>query len=719
MGSTFARKRQSNSKKKRRMAMAIPGLADIKKAKRIPSFCYMCPWQCPSEVYVKDGRIVYVKGLDDAPNLGRRCAKGASSFQVVDDPDRLKYPMRRVSAKGSEPRFERITWDEAFSFIAEKLENIKAAYGPEAVVSLAHHDPNSVFTQVLLSQLYGTPNFYSHTAGCEQARRMATLTVFGHIFPMLDFADSKYIMLWGINICEANEAIWENLALCDALDNGAKLVVVDPKFTQTAERAHEWIPIKPGTDAAMALAMSHVIIEESLYDREFVNQWTSGFGEFAEHLGKKGYTPEWAEKITDVPAKTIRRLAHELAVSKPALVETFKGPGNYTNGADAARAIYMLDVITGNVDGPGNICLKDFAPLGPPVNVPKEAVSQPSKPPLHVAMGFPLAPDLPTGRLPKAVIEGDPYPVKGLFLHAINIVMSDMNTKLIKQMFEKLDLAVCIDLYMSESALESDIVLPETSFYERAEIRHGLYKAPQVILCQPAVPPVGESLPMYDIVKGLARKMGYGEHFTYETWEDWGKVALQGLPVSLDELKEKGLWTGEMRYHKYRENGFPTPSGKIEIWSKNFEANGQNPLPEYKEHGVVPDDEYPLQLITSKLGMHCNLLTQNNPYLMEIVDENWIELNPVDARKYGIADNDMVVVESPHGSAVIRARVIEGVKPGVVCGRHDHGFGHWSPYLSVARGKGAHLNALADSQIDPVSGGNAYNERKVRVRSAG
>jgi thiosulfate reductase/polysulfide reductase chain A len=693
-------------------------LAEIKGAKMVPSFCYMCPWNCPSEVYVKDGKIVYIKGLEGAPNSGRRCAKGEASFQVVDDPDRLKYPMKRVSPKGKYPKFERISWDEAYTIIANKLADVKDKYGPEAVVSLCHHDPNSVFTQILLTQLYGSPNFYSHTAGCEQSRRQACLTVFGHVFPMLDFEESRYIMLWGINLLEAIEAIWENLALFEALDKGAKLVVVDPKFTQTAEKADEWIAIKPGTDGAMALAMCYTMIEENLYDKAFVREWTSGFDEFAKNLREKGYTPEWASKVTDVPAETIRRLAREFATAKPAIAEVFKGPGNYTNGADASRAIYMLNVLTGNVDGPGNICLKDWAPVGPPVIVPEEAMTKPTKPPLHVAMGYPLAPDLPTGLLPKAVINGDPYPVKVLFLHAINLVMSDLNTELVKQMCRELELAVTIDLYMSETALESDLVLPDASFYERAEVRQGLYKAPQAIICQPAIPPVGESQPMYEIVKGIAEKMGYGKYFPYQDWEDWAKVAVRGLPISLDELKMKGIWTGENRHYKFREGGFPTPSGKIEIWSKNFENSGYNPLPEYKEHSVLPDEEYPLQLITSKLSMHCNVLTQNNPYLIEIIDENWVELNPVDAVKYGIRDGDMVVVESPHGKAKIRAKVIEGVKPGVACARHDHGFGHWSPFLTVAYGKGAHLNHLIDSQIDPVSGGNAYNERKVRIRRA-
>jgi len=535
---------------------------------------------------------------------------------------------------------------------------------------------------------------------------------------MLDSAESRYIMLWGSNHFEAIKGMWETRSLIEALDGGAKLVVVDPKFTQTAEKADEWIPIKPGTDGAMALAMCYTIIEEDLYDKAFVREWTSGFDEFREHLKEKGYTPEWAEQITGISAETIRRLAREFATTRPAMAEAFKGPGNYTNGVDASRAIYMLNIITGNVDGPGNITLQGWAPVGPPVIIPEEAMTKPTKPPLHLAMGYPLAPDLPTALLPKAVIDGDPYPVKVLFIHANNLVMSDTNTDRVRQMFQKLELAVAVDLYMSETALECDLVLPDTSFYEHAEIRQGLYKAGQAILCQPAVAPVGESRPMYEIVKGIAEKMGYGKYFNYKTWEDWAKVSVQALPISLDELKEKGLWTAEHQYYSFRKTGFPTPSGKVEIWSKNFEKCGYNPLPEYREHGVIPDDEYPLQLITSKLSMHINVCSQNNPYLMEIGGENWVELNTADAQKYGIKDGDMVILESPHGKAQIRARVIEGLRPGVACARHDHGFGRWSPYIRNAYGKGAHLNHLNDGQIESFAGGNAYNERKVRVRRA-
>ena len=521
-------------------------IARIKGAEIVRSFCYTCPWNCPTELYVRDGRVVYHKGNPDSPNdVGTRCAKGMASFHVTQDPDRLKYPMKRTGPKGS-GEFERISWDQAFTIVADKLTEIKEKHGPEAVVWTCHHDPNTVFARHLLGDLYGTPNLYTHTSGCEQDRRMACLTLFGHVFPMSDFAHSRYIMLWGMNNLGANQGLFESRALLEAKNKGARLVVIDPVFTETAQKADEWIPVQPGTDGALALAMCQVIVSEKLYDAGFVSKYCEGFDGFRDHLAEKGYTPAWAAPITGIDADTIARLAREFATTKPACVAMFKGSGYYTNGADAGRATYMLAVLTGQIDNPGNIHLKDWAPLGPPVIIPDEARAKPGKAPLHEAMGYPLAPDLPNSRLPEAVLDGDPYPVRAIFAQATNPVMSDPDRKKMQEMFRALEFGVSIELYLSETSLECDLVLPETSFYEQAEIRQGLWLEPQVILCQPAVPPVGESKPLYEIVQGLAGKMGWGEHFADENWADWGEVAMKDVPMSLDELKRKGFWCGEL-----------------------------------------------------------------------------------------------------------------------------------------------------------------------------
>lgn len=692
-------------------------LAEIKGAKVVRSFCYTCPWQCPTEVYVRDGKVVYHKGNSESPNnIGSRCAKGMASWYITQDPDRLKHPMLRTNSKGQPGQFKRVSWDEAFSFIADKLRYIASTWGPEAVVLTCHHDPNTQFYRHLLGDLYGSPNMYAHTSGCEQDRRAACLTLFGHVFPMHDFANSRYVMLWGMNMLGANQGLWESRALLQAKQKGMRLVVIDPSFTETAQKADEWLPIRPGTDAALALAMCRVIIDENLHDAAFCANYTEGFAGFRDHIRDKGYTPEWAQGITGIAASTIVRIAREFATTKPAMSAIFKGSGYYTNGHDAGRACYVLDAITGQVDGPGNIHLKDWAPLGLPVAIPDAAKGKAGNEPLHVAMGYPLAPDLPNARLPDAVIDGTPYPVKGFWVHSTNPVMSDPNRDRVKEMFRHLELAVACELFMSETALECDVVLPETSFYEHAEIRQGMWLGPEVILCQPAVPRVGEAKPAYEIAQGIAQKMGWGQYFPYSRWEDWGELMMRDVPISLEELKGKGFWAGEVTYGRVAK-GLPTPSGKIEIYSNDYAKNGYNAYPEWSERSVVPDAEFPLQVTHSKLSMHCNIVTQNNPYLMEIVGENWVEISARDAREYGVRDGQQVWIESPKDKIKIKAKVTEGLVPGCVSIRHGHGFGHWA-MGSVAKGKGAHSNNLMDTHTNPVTGANCYNECKVRIRPA-
>jgi len=468
--------------------------------------------------------------------------------------------------------------------------------------------------------------------------------------------------------------------------------------------------------------MARVIIDESLHDQDFCARFCEGFDGYRDHLHAKGYTPEWAADICGIPADTIIRLAREFASTKPAIAALYKGPGYYTNGADASRAIYLLDAITGQVDKPGNLHLKDFAPLGKPVTIPKQARRKATKPPLAHACGYklapltgyPVVPEVPNTKLPDAVIHGRPYPIRGLILQATNPVMSDPDRDAMLEMFRHLELGISIELYMTETSLECDIVLPETSFFEQAEIRQGMWLGPEAILGQPAVPPVGESKPMYDIVKGIAQKMGWGQYFAYDSWEDWARPMMASMPISLDELKEKGFWVGALR-HDHVESGLRTASGKVEIFSHAYADAGHNPYPEWRQRSVMPDADYPLQLTHSKLSMHCNILTQNNPLLMEICGENWVEVNGSDAAKYGIQDDSYIIVESPKDQIRIKAKVVQGLVPGCISIRHGHGFGHWATG-SVAKGKGAHSNNLMEAHTNPKTGTSCYNECKVRIR---
>jgi len=236
---------------------------------------------------------------------------------------------------------------------------------------------------------------------------------------------------------------------------------------------------------------------------------------------------------------------------------------------------------------------------------------------------------------------------------------------------------------------------------------------PEAILCVPALEPYHEARPVYEIVRGIAEKMGYEDLFRWDSWEEWGRRIVRDLPTDLETMKRTGFWSGELKYHKFKESGFATPSGKIELASESFAKHGYNALPEYRDRKVIPDAEYPFQLINTKFEVHCNLTTQSNPILLRIQGSNWAELNTADAQRLGIKDGDRIEIASPTGQVAIDARVRPGIRPGVVCVRHGHGFGHWQ---GIAKGRGTHINPILDTNVNPISGGIGYNECKVRIR---
>ncbi len=684
---------------------------EIRRTRMVPGICTICPWYCPTEVYVRDDKVIYVRGNETAPNRGTLCVKGIASIHLTRDPNRLLYPMKKNTAGN----FDRIGWDEAFSLIAEKLQNIKDRDGPEAVCFFWHQDSNVKFPFQLFTQLYGTPNCSGYGAACDQERRLAALSVYGHPLLSRDFAQSRFIMLWGTDLFGSSGSPYENSEIMEALKHKAKLVVVDPVRSRTAEKANIWVPIKPGTDGALALAMVHRIIEDRSYDQTFCERWVYGFDQFFEHVQSRGYSPKWAEPITGIPQDTIIELADEFALTKPAIMDGFTGLTNYSNGLAVFRTIFILNAITGNVDGPGNIIIKSRAPIGMPIAIPVEKFATSKRPFLSKAMGYPLAPDILSQLLPRAVIENDPYPIKAAFFHMINPAMSLPNPKLFRRMMSELELSVTIDIYMSETTQLSDLILPEASFYERAEIREGSWTGPQVLFSQPAIAPRGESKPIYEIMKGLAQKLGYGGYFEWDSWEDWARRMTEHIPISYEELKQRGTWEGKLEYHKFLGKGFQTLTGKTEAWSKSFQQEGFDPLPVYTdEHRVKPDQEFGMQAINSKMQYHCGTHTQENPYLMQIENENWVELNPQDASRYGITEGDRIEVESPLEKVNISARISENVQPGVLRVIHGHGFGRSAG--TIGRGKGAHFNPLIGTRVNPISGGIGYNECKVKIR---
>jgi thiosulfate reductase/polysulfide reductase chain A len=644
----------------------------------------------------------------------RMCPKGNAGIMSLYDPDRVKKPLKRVGERGA-GQWQEISYEQAVAEIAARLAAIKAEDGPEKVAWFTE-DNSFVPIQESFCNVFGTPNFLQHSNLCDVARKFGFERTLGNGRPLADFRNTKYMLIFGWNPLSATK--WAHLPriLLDGLANGAKLVLVDPRCSETAEKALQyggrWLAIKPGTDGALALALANVIIGEGLHDVNFVADWTVGFNEFAALVATK--TPEWAAPITGIPATAIRQVARELAQTKPAVVDAWSGPGQHMNGAEGSRAIASLAGLIGQVDAPGTMILPGRK--GPKFTVPAAPSSLPARldggkakyPFAHSSGVYVEARD--------AMITGEPYrPRAGIFVMQ-NFVFSVPSTAKSLQALNNLELIVSVDTHMSETALMADYVIPGTNYLERYELLPQWVTFPVVALRQPVVPPIFGQKPEYEFVKDLARAMGYNVYPFNVTYEKFMDDALQaGLGFGLAQLKAMpgATWTGgETQYNKYQTSGFATPSKKFEFYSQQMLDKGLNPLPDYVPTEDGPNSTYPFHIINWKEALHTHSRTMNNRWLMQFHGENELWINIDKARTLGIGDGDMVTVENQHAKAQARAKVTRRIHPDVV--GLVHGFGHWASG-SVAQDKGTNDGQFIPGKAERISGMAAHKDGAVRI----
>ena len=658
------------------------------------------------------------------PPIARMCPKGNAGIMTQYDPDRVKQPLRRTAGTARGAGFwDVISYETAVAEIATKLAQIKSESGPEKVVWFTE-DNTAVPMQQSFCNVFGTPNFLQHSSLCDVARKFGFEKTLGFQRPLADFRNTKYMLIFGWNPLSATK--WAHLPriLLDGLANGAKLVLVDPRCSETAEKALQyggrWLAIKPGTDGALALALANVIVGEGLYDVDFVRDWTVGFAEFSALVATK--TPEWAAPITGISATTIRRVARELATTKPAVVDAWSGPGQHMNGAEGSRAIAALAGLIGQVDKPGTLVLPGRK--GPHFTVPPLVGTPPPRvdggqtkhPFAHSSGNYIDARD--------AMISGVPYTPRAAVFVMQNFLFSVPNTAKSKQALENRDkdghytceLIVSVDTHLSETALMADYVIPGTTYLERYELLPQWVTFPVVALRQPVVPPLFGQKPEYEFVKDLALELGhnvYPFNVTYETFMD---DALQdGLGFSLAQLKAMpgATWIGgETQYEKYVTTGFATPSKKFEFYSQQMADKGLNALPDYVPTEDGPTATYPLYIINWKEALHTHSRTMNNRWLMEFHGENelWININK--AETLGIGDGDIVTVENQYGKAKARARVTRRIHTDVV--GMVHGFGHWASG-AIAQGKGTNDGQFIPGKAERLCGMAAHKDGAVRV----
>jgi anaerobic selenocysteine-containing dehydrogenase len=654
---------------------------------------------CTLFVEVEDGRIAGISPDPDGPlSHGYICPKGRALADLHNHPSRLRKPLRRTGERGS-GRWEEISWAEAMAFAAQGFNKVKETHGARAV-AFCQGAPKGLehFVLIRLANTFGSPNVVGPQNVCHMPREIAGMLTCG-FFPAADYANpTGAVVVWGSNLTATNEEGVIRTRLLDRLkQDSPRLVVIDPRRTELARRADVWLPVRPGTDAALALGFLNVIIEEGLYDLEFVENYTHGFEDLRRRV--QDFPPKKAAALAGVDPEKLMKAARIYGTARPGMIQWGNGIEQSGGNFDACRALVCLMAVTGNLDAPGG----NYAPLPPPVvrlgdfvradllpGRAKDSISAPYGP----APGFvTVAPEY----FKRAVLTGEPYPVRAAYVHVSNPVLAWADSRETDRALRSLDFLAVAETFMSPTAALADLVLPAATELEFDDLGHfGL--AHGYILARPkAVEPPGEARPNAAIINELAHALGIGDSW----WDDYEAMLADILApagIAYTELAEKGILRGPARYLKYKDKGFKTPTGKVELALSKTDKSGLDPLPGYAEKQGAADPDFPLVL-----GGHKSpyFFCSDHRYLESLrkrEPEPSVWLHPETAAEAGVTDGSKVSVETKNGAIVLTAKVTDDVVPGVLSVVH----GWWLPELGAENPlswSGTSLNVLTSSRI--------------------
>ena len=688
--------------------------------RKIPTFCDICFWKCGAIASVRDGVLWKIEGNPlDPLSRGRLCPRGTGGIGAHFDPDRLRAPLLRKQNRGAEEWVE-VTWDEALQFIATKMEAIRASYGPEAVALFSHGIGGNFLKHTL--KAFGTPNIAAPSfAQCRGPRDVGFRLTFGEDVSSperTDIRNARCIVLIGSHLGENmhNTQVQE---FADAIEAGASIIVVDPRFSIAAGKAKYYLPIAPGTDLALLLSWMNVIVGENLYDTEYVRDYGFGFEQFASYI--RQFTPEWAYPETGIEPALIRETAREMARYRPA---TLIHPGRhatwYGDDTQRSRALALLNALLGSWGRKGGF----YTPVSmdvpsypyPPYPKPqREKVDNPKQ-------RYPFAHETITTGIREATLTGQPYPVKGWFVYATNLLHALPNEQETINAIQNLDLLVVIDVIPSEIAGWADVVLPESVYLERFDdLNVEWFREPFVALRQPVVQSPHEQKPNWWIARKLAGKLNLSHYYPWADIEEYLRTRLSAAGLSYDELKANGIIPGPTQPTTFEEGvspQFPTPTGKIEFVSPQLAAAGFDPIPVYRRPPAGPPGFY--RMLFGRAPVHSFSRTHSNRILTDMMDENEVWVHPATARRHDLQDGRPVRLRNQDGvvSNPIRVNITERIRPD--CVYLVHGFGHTSRALHHAFGKGA-----SDAQLitryttDPLMGGTGMNVNFVTFETAG
>ncbi len=686
--------------------------------RKVPTYCDMCFWKCGAIAYVQDGMLWKVEGNPEDPlSRGRLCPRGTGSVGAHTDPDRLKVPLIRRRGRGQD-EWSQVTWDEALTYIAERMQRIKAQYGPESVALFSHGIGGTFLKHTL--KAFGSPNIAAPSfAQCRGPRDVGFSLTFGEEIgspERTDIRNSRCLVLIGSHLGENmhNTQVQE---FADAVGSGASLIVVDPRFSVAASKAKFYLPIRPGTDLALVLAWMNVLVAEQLYDREYVGKYGFGFEAFAAEIAP--YTPEWAYPETGIEPAVIRETAREMARYRPA---TLVHPGRhatwYGDDAQRSRAVALLNALLGSWGRKGGFYQPRSMDV-PGYPYPPYPASRQGKVD-NPGGKHPFASESITTGIREATVSGRPYPVKGWITYATNLMMALPNEAETIKAIQALDLLVVVDVIPSEMAGWADVVLPEATFLERYdELNVELFREPFVALRQPVVDAPDDQKPNWWIAKELATKLGLEAYFPWKHIEEYLGARLSKAGLSFADLKQKGIIAGKPQ-PIYFEDGVPpefgTPSGKIEFYSTSLRDRGFDPVPKYTKHPQPPPGSF--RLLFGRAPVHTFGRTQSNPILHDMMAENEVWVNADAAARLGFRDGERVRLKNQDGivSNLVRMKATNRIRPD--CVYMVHGFGHTAVRLRRALGRGASDGQLVTRYAtDPLMGGTGMNVNFVTLET--
>ncbi len=765
------------------------------ETKEIATLCEMCVNKCAAIAKVEGG---IVTKLDPNPLFPKSknmlCARGDAGIHALYDPDRLKYPMIRIGKKG-EGKFQRVSWDEAYDAILNGTEHFKG------LLQIVDEEKNNRSTiaycagegmgehtfKRFMSDKFGSTNFVNHSSICLQTTISGyALTIGG--YGKADLENANYVIMAGANRAEA-------ILTPDTMDmfkrtrgRGLKLIVVDPRYTNTAQHADKWLGIKVGTDLAFVLALTYVVITEVLYNKEFIRKNVSGFKEYKKHIISNNYTPQWAQKITGISAHDIYKIARDFMAHAPRAIY-YQGRRTAWSRQDfqLRRAQAIFTALGGGIDVKGGIVFGKRLSLGTHhVDLPYYSNVKPRIDKYEAAF---VGPNGTWIGMRNMIIEGrSPYPVRGMFIYKQNPMLCVPNVKKTKQLLEQMELVVTIDTMPSDTVMMSDVVLPECSYLEREDpVKSFAGVQPAIVLRNRVIKPLYNSKALIDILRDLSARVSkplfeitkkydkdlqeeLKDREELEVYEEDGYDFTQAFDMTQEEinrqrvvdeygeeayniLKQKGVFYPNMEkyFKKISENEYEyypedkkfyttpggekiesqdtcidikamaalkknigTQSGKVECRLKSLQDKGVDPMPTWRDelYKKIPKGKF--TFITGRHALFTQNSTQNNILLLDLMRENHLWINSVDAQKKGIKLGDIVEVESSVGKVKIKAYPTAKIIPNVVF--FVHGFGASSSGLTFGYRNGVSDNMIIEDTIESVFGSAAMHETIVDVR---